>query len=243
MKEMNHRFRFSDTNPAVVLAVKTQQNADSNGPGFIWFGGFRSDMMGKKAESMVAHAAQLSCTTVRFDYSGHGQSSGNIVDGTISSWIAQALSVFRKFTRGPQVVLGSSMGAWIALRVAQELERIRESERLSGMLLIAPASDFTQYLMKPRLINDSNDSHVMRQLFFDDGDKNLVMDDELVVNAPIHILQGMKDSEVPYSHTMRLFSCLSQDNVTLTLIKDGDHRLSTDENIKLLKRTMTEFLR
>ncbi|MEQ9177202.1 MAG: alpha/beta hydrolase, partial [Nitratireductor sp.] len=120
-------------------------------PGLVWLGGYRSDMLGTKAEQLDLWAAENGHACVRHDYSGHGESGGAFRDGTISRWLAESLAVFRHFTDGPQILVGSSMGAWIALRMVQELNRGAPDDRVAGLVLIAPAPDFTVELMEPQL--------------------------------------------------------------------------------------------
>src|SRR5690606_11694585 len=120
-------------------------------PGVVWLGGFRSDMRGTKSEAIDDWAAGHGRAFTRHDYSGHGESGGAFRDGTISRWLAQSLAVFRQRTAGPQILVGSSMGAWIALRMVLELRRAGEGARVTGLLLLAPAADFTVELMEPQL--------------------------------------------------------------------------------------------
>ena len=244
----------------VSLAVKTAVAAgNSTNPGFVWLGGYRSDMSGTKAQTMVECAAHLGSDSVRFDYSGHGESAGEFADGCISDWVAQSIDIVRTYTTGSVVLVGSSMGGWISLRVVQELQKLGEQDRLSGLLLIAPAPDFTEELMKPQFTPDqliemrdngfisepseySDEPNIITQKLIEDGARNLVFSDELNLNVPVRILQGMKDPDVPFKHALRLVDHLIHDDVSITLVKGGDHRLSRDEDIALLKRTMGEFI-
>ena len=144
---LQHRWPDDGAAP-VSLAVR---KADRPGrPGLVWLGGFRSDMTGTKAQTLVDVAAHENVASLRFDYSGHGESTGDIRDGTISRWVAESLAMLRAHTDGPQILVGSSMGGWIGLRLAQELAKAGEQARLAGLFLIAPAPDFTHELMKPR---------------------------------------------------------------------------------------------
>src|SRR5690606_29382552 len=127
------------------------RHRQGSAPGAVWLGGFRSDMMGTKAEAIDNWAAENGRSFLRHDYSGHGESGGAFADGTISLWLAQSLAVFRHFTQGPQILVGSSMGGWIALRMIQELHKAGEGSRVAGLLLLAPAPDFTAELMEPQL--------------------------------------------------------------------------------------------
>jgi len=239
----------------VELAVKRAQGSDNSLPGFVWLGGFRSDMLGGKAQTMVDEAAALGASSMRFDYSGHGASGGAFRDGTISRWVGESLAVIEAHTKGPQILLGSSMGAWIALRLAQEMGKTGQTERLAGLLLIAPAPDFTAELMEPSFSEEENrqlrengfieqpsayseEPDLITRDLIEDGRANLVLNAPLALGCPVRILQGMKDPDVPYTHALRLVDHLAQDDVVFTLIKDGDHRLSEPGSLALLRRTM-----
>lgn len=220
-------------------------------PGIFWLGGYRSDMLGTKAEALDGWAAGNGHAFTRHDYSGHGESGGDFADGTISRWLGQSLAMFRERTVGPQILVGSSMGAWIALRMVQELHRSGDGERLAGLLLLAPAPDFTVELMEPQLsaqqrrdLEDkgrieehseySPEPNIYTRALFEDGRANRVMTGLIDTHCPVHILQGMEDPDVPYSHAMKLVEHLPADDVTLSLIRDGDHRLSRPQDIAMM---------
>jgi len=240
----------------VDISLKTAHGAHAQTkPGLVWLGGFRSDMEGTKAVAMVEEAARLGCSSLRFDYSGHGSSGGAFRDGTISRWVDESLAVFLEHTQGPQILVGSSMGAWVALRLSQELTRKGQADRLAGLLLIAPAPDFTTLLMEPSFTQSqlkslqdagyieepsaySDEPNIITRALIEDGRRNQVMSGELAVGAPVRILQGMQDPDVPFDHALQLVECLAQDDVQITLVKDGDHRLSRDEDIAMLLRTI-----
>ena len=237
----------------VEIAVRRR---DAPGrPGLVWLGGFRSDMTGTKAEAMVTTAARLGLPSLRFDYSGHGESGGAFEEGTISRWTAEALAVLRARTDGPQILVGSSMGGWVALRLVQELQRAGEAERIAGLLLIAPAPDFTDELMEPaftdaqraamardgRILEPtpySDEPNVITAALVEDGRRNRVLDRPPHVGRPVRILQGMADPDVPHTHALRLVEALVLDDVAITLVRDGDHRLSREADIALLERTI-----
>ncbi len=243
---------------STALAVKTLVGADNTPAGFVWLGGFRSDMAGTKADTMVKAAHEMKCAALRFDYSGHGISDGEFVEGCISRWAAESLEVIRQKTHGPQVLVGSSMGAWIALRVVQELHKMGEADRIGGLLLIAPAPDFTRELMEPEFTDHqraeietkgyleepseySDEPTIITKLLIEDGRENLVLDKELSVGGPVRILQGMQDPDVPWQHALRVVETLANDDVQMTLVKDGDHRLSRDQDLELLTKTLLQF--
>ena len=232
----------------VRIAVRHRAGA---APGVVWLGGYRSDMKGTKAQALDAWAAGHGRACTRHDYSGHGESGGKFEDGTISTWLAQSLAVFRRFTKGPQILAGSSMGAWVALRMAQELDRAGERERLAGILLLAPAPDFTVELVEPHLTKAQKKELETRGLFevpsdyspepdiytaalIEDGRKNRVLEGVIDTHCPVAILQGMEDADVPFAHALKLVEHLPADDVTLSLIRDGDHRLSRPQDIKMM---------
>ena len=216
-------------------------------------------MEGTKALSMVEEASRLGCPSLRFDYSGHGSSGGKFVDGAISRWVDESLQVLLQHTKGPQILVGSSMGGWVALRLAQELKARGEQNRLAGMLLIAPAPDFATRLMEPVFTEEqrselqdkgyieepsaySDEPNIITRELIEDGRHNEVLTGDLAVGVPVRILQGMEDPDVPYGHALHLVECLAHDDVQMTLIKDGDHRLSRDEDIELLRRTIAQMV-
>lgn len=215
-------------------------------PGLIWLPGYRSHMMGGKAIAINEFAEKNGYPFLRFDYSGTGESEGDFYQGSISLWLQESLTLFDKFCQGPQIIAGSSMGGWIALRMAQELKN--KNIPLAGLLLLAPAPDFTRDLVRPQMTNEQQQQLNKRgffevpyeneaepvpftKIFLDDGDKNLVMNELIDIQCPVYILQGMADKEVPYQHTLELVEHLPFDNVTLTLIRDGEHHLSRPQDI------------
>jgi pimeloyl-ACP methyl ester carboxylesterase len=234
-------------------------------PGILWLGGFKSDMRGTKAEVLAAHAAKTGQAYVRFDYSGHGESGGPFEAGTISRWLEEALAVFERAATlsgslGPQIVVGSSMGGWIALLLARALAIRKNSgaAKLAGLVLIAPAPDFTEALMwahmspevrreieekgswlRPSQYDDG--PYPITRALIEDGRKHLLLDRPIEIGCPVRILQGVLDPDVPWRHALKLVSCLAQDDVVLTLVKDGDHRLSRPEDIDRLLRVVDEL--
>jgi pimeloyl-ACP methyl ester carboxylesterase len=224
-------------------------------PGLFWLGGFRSDMEGTKAEALdsLAEARGLACT--RFDYSGHGKSGGRFLDGTVSRWLEEAEAVFDSSTRGPQVLIGSSMGGWLALLLAKRIQERGESKRLRGMVLIAPAVDMTKDLMldamsaaeKRRLRRTgfleqsseySSEPTTISLQLIEDGAKHLFGEHPIETGCPVHVIQGMQDPDVPWEHAVKLMERLAFDEAVLTLVRDGDHRLSRPEDIERLTRAV-----
>lgn len=224
-------------------------------PGLFWLGGFRSDMAGSKAEALDRWAAKARRQCTRFDYSGHGQSGGRFEDGTISRWLEEAKAVFDALTKGPQVLIGSSMGGWIALLLAKRLSQRGEAERLAGMVLIAPAVDMTKDLMwdgmspatKRRIRKNgflsepsaySDEPDVITLALIEDGKQHLFGDKPIEAGCPVHVIQGMQDPDVPWTHATKLMERLAFDDAVLTLVRDGDHRLSRPEDIERLIRAV-----
>ncbi|MCQ8872817.1 alpha/beta hydrolase [Mesorhizobium sp. LMG17149] len=223
-------------------------------PGIVWLGGYKSDMLGTKAQTLADWAAKEGRAFLRHDYSGHGESGGAFADGTISTWLTQSLAVFRHFTRGSQVLVGSSMGAWIALRMVQELRKAGDSN-VAGLVLLAPAPDFTAELVEPMLTKAqkrdlakkgffeepsdySTEPYIYTRALIEDGRDNLTMTGPIDTHCPVHILQGLADADVPASHALKLVSLLPADDVTLSLIPDGDHRLSRPQDLDMLVRAV-----
>jgi pimeloyl-ACP methyl ester carboxylesterase len=240
---------------ARAIAVNT---SPGGAPGIFWLGGFKSDMMGTKAEALAAWANKAGRACVRFDYSGHGQSKGAFTDGTIGRWLEESLAVFAQFCRGPQVVVGSSMGGWLALLLARELKQRRTRGELTGLVLIAPAVDFTEVLMWknfPPAVKDEIESkgvwirpsqydaegYPITKRLIEDGRAHLLLGSMIETGCPVRILQGALDPDVPWTHAVELVSRLAQDDVVLTLVKDGDHRLSRPEDIERLIDAVKEL--
>ncbi|MBA5775850.1 alpha/beta hydrolase [Stappia sp. F7233] len=230
-------------------------------PGIFWLSGFKSDMAGTKAEAVAEWAVAQGRPATRFDYSGHGVSGGDFEDGTISRWAEEALAVFNRFCKEPTIVIGSSMGGWIALLLARAHLKAggRDASRIAGMVLIAPAPDFTEELMWKHEFTDeirrtimetgryerpsdySEDPYVITRKLIEDGRGNLLLDKPVETGCPVTILQGQQDDSVPWRYAVRLAEALASDDVVLTLIKDGDHRLSREEDIARLIRAVSDL--
>ena len=257
----------TDSEPLAHIEVGTEKAARKiavraragNAPGLFWLGGFNSDMKGTKALALDAWAAEHGRACVRFDYSGHGESGGKFADGTIGRWLEESLAVFERFCAGPQVVVGSSMGGWIALLLAREIAKRGGRASLAGLVLIAPAPDFTEELMwkafspeiraeietkgvwlRPSQYGDGAPYPITRDLI-EDGRKHLLLGGSIAVGCPVRILQGAKDPDVPWRHAFALVHRLPADDVVLTMIQDGDHRLSRPQDIARIMAAVAEF--
>lgn len=244
---------------ASIAHIKDGPNDDLGPCGFFWLGGFMSDMTGSKAESLADLARVTRRTSLRFDYTGHGQSSGLFVDGTISQWLEEATHMFLTHTRNKRIVVGSSMGGWLALLLARRLqiEDASAYRRIGGMVLLAPAADMTLDLMWDRFSKDQKqemadhgiirlpssygDPYPITLKLIEDGATHRLLDKGLDVPFPLRILQGTEDMEVPPDHAFKTFEALRGPDVTLTYVKGGDHRLSTPGNLKLLRETVLQL--
>jgi pimeloyl-ACP methyl ester carboxylesterase len=226
-------------------------------PGVFWLGGFNSDMKGTKAAALDGWATEHGRALVRFDYSGHGESGGKFADGTIGRWLEDSLAVFERFCTGPQIVVGSSMGGWIALLLARELKRRKTKASLAGLVLIAPAPDFTEELMWKRFSREAKreieekgvwhrpseygDPYPITKHLIEEGRNHLILGAAIDVGCPVRILQGAQDPDVPWQHAMRLTHRLPAEDVVLTMIQDGDHRLSRPQDIARIIAAVAEM--
>jgi pimeloyl-ACP methyl ester carboxylesterase len=228
------------------------------GPGLLWLSGFNSDMQGTKALALDAWAAEHQRACVRFDYSGHGESGGAFIDGTIGRWLEESVAVFEQFCTGPQVVIGSSMGGWMALLLAREMARRPGSlMSLAGLVLIAPAPDFTEELMwkgfSPEIRNEIETKGVwlrpsqygepypITRALIEEGRNHLLLGSAIDVGCPVRILQGAQDPDVPWRHAFALAHRLPSDDVVLTVVRDGDHRLSRPQDIARMIASVAEI--
>jgi len=220
---------------------------------FVWLSGFKSDMSGSKVTVLEAWAKAQGHGVLAFDYSGHGLSGGAFEDGTISAWREDALAAIEGLTSGSLILVGSSMGGWMALLSALALE-----DRVAAMVLIAPAPDFTQKLMWPEFSaaqqaevleqgqtlrpSDYGDPYPITRALIEDGKQWALLDAPIALTMPIRILQGQEDPDVPWQHAFRLVDVLQSEDVVFSLIKDGDHRLSRDQDIARLMATCGELV-
>jgi len=228
------------------------------GPGLFWLGGFNSDMKGTKALALDVWAAERNRACVRFDYSGHGESGGAFIEGTIGRWLEESLAVFDRFCSGPQVVIGSSMGGWMALLLARAMARRAQSPAsLAALVLIAPAPDFTEELMwkgfSPEIRreietrgvwlrpSDYGDPYPITRALIENGRNHLLLGSAIEVGCPVRILQGAQDPDVPWQHAFALTQRLPADDVVLTMIQDGDHRLSRPQDIARIIAAVAEM--
>jgi len=222
-------------------------------PGVVFLGGFMSDMDGTKALALEDWATRRGRAFLRFDYSGHGQSSGAFTDGCIGDWAADARAVIETVTPGPQVFVGSSMGGWIAALLAGEIP-----DKLAGFVGIAAAPDFTEDSMwrdfsddeRTRLMregrvdlpSDYGDPYPITKRLIEDGRENLVLRRPLKIDVPVRLLQGTDDADVERAVALNLLDHIEGEDVRLTFVKHADHRFSSPETLALVEATLDELL-
>jgi pimeloyl-ACP methyl ester carboxylesterase len=240
------------------IAFRRRAAAKSGEPGVIWLGGFKSDMDSTKAAALDAHCAVDGRAFLRFDYSGHGLTGGDFSACTVSRWLEEAREMILAESDGPQVIVGSSMGGYLALLVARELAALGQTQRLKGFVLIAPAIDFTEALLWASLPDAvkreietvgfwarpsaySADPYIYTRALIEDGRNHLLLGGIARSHAPVRILQGRRDPDVPYTHALKLMERLAEDEATLTLVRDGDHRLSRPQDLELLMQAVDEM--
>ena len=228
-------------------------------PGIFFLGGFKSEMTGTKATALDSFGAKHGFAVTRFDYSGHGQSRGDFLDGTISNWLEDALAAFAT-TRGPQIVIGSSMGGWLALLLNRAL-RENSNNRVKALILIAPAVDMTEDLMRATFTEKehadlekhgqveqpsdySDEPYILTRALIEDGADHLLFGHgSIETGCPVHILQGAKDEDVPAAHAQKLLAHLTLDPVTFTLVPDGNHSLSRPQDLTKLNEIIIDLAR
>jgi pimeloyl-ACP methyl ester carboxylesterase len=227
---------------------------EGQAPGVIFLSGFHSNMTGIKATSIEAHCRARGQACLRFDYLGHGQSSGRFEDGTIGRWCEDALAVLDGLATGPQVLVGSSMGGWLMLLAA-----LKRPQRIHGLLGIASAPDFTEELLRPSLSEEaqaaleshgvwqrpsaySPDPYPITMGFLEEAKRHLVLGQRHALDCPVRLIHGMADPDVPFVYSLALAEAVAASDVAISLIKDGDHRLSRDADIRRICRTLDELL-
>jgi len=240
----------------VAIAYRFQEGAPER-PLFMWFPGFKSEMESEKATAVSNWAKSFGCGCLRFDYSGHGRSGGNFEDGTISKWLEEAATVLTSIRpSGPVYFAGSSMGAWIALLLAH---RASLDERLkpSGLALIAPAWDMTRLMWdrapteaRSALLSEgvykrpsqySEEPYLITRKLIDDGNRHLFNGGPIEFDKPVRIVHGREDADIPWEHSLKLMEILNCNDCHLTLIKDGEHRLSRPSDMAVLFSFLDAF--
>jgi len=225
-------------------------------PGVIFLGGFQSDMEGTKAMALEQWCIEHGRAFLRFDYQGHGTSSGRFEEGSIGEWAEDAISVLDHLTKGPQVLVGSSMGGWIMLLVA-----LARPDRVSALLGLAAAPDFTEDLMYKDLTEDqraelnangrvvlpseydTDDPYIITKKLIEDGKNNLLLRGPLDISVPVRLIQGMCDADVPWQTALKIQDALATTDVEIQFVKNGDHRLSESPDLLRLNRTLEHLLK
>jgi pimeloyl-ACP methyl ester carboxylesterase len=219
-------------------------------PGIAFLGGFRSDMTGAKALFLEDYCRARGRAYVRFDYFGHGASSGAFAAGTIGRWRDDSVAVIDSLTTGPQILVGSSMGGWLMLLAA-----LARKERVAALVGIAGAPDFTEELLWPRLSSAQRDElmttgaiageseydpagYIYTRTLIEDGRRHLLLHQPVALDMPVRLLHGMADESVPWQLSQRLAERLVSRDVVVSLVKDGDHRLSRDADLARLAQTL-----
>ena len=237
-----------------IAYVKHYHNRPKSGVGVMFLGGFRSDMSGTKASYLENWCINNKYNFLKFDYSGHGQSSENFEAGCISDWSADACAVLDQLTSGPQILVGSSMGGWISLLIGKE-----RPKRIAAFIGIAAAPDFTENSMWANLDHKSRhdlethgqieletdyspEPYIVTEKLISDGRLNLIMNSKLDAPYPIRLLQGMRDSDVDFSTAIRLSQHVNHDDVEVTLVKNADHQFSSVDCLEILKSKIESFL-
>jgi pimeloyl-ACP methyl ester carboxylesterase len=224
-----------------------------HGPTVVFLPGFNSDMAGTKGSELAGFCAGSGQAMLRLDYSGHGASGGEFTEGSIGRWTDDALAVIDRCSNGPLLLVGSSMGGWIALLAA-----LARPARVAALVGIAPAPDFTETLMWEAMTLDERatliragelmvpnrygDPYRVTRRLIEDGRRHLLLSRPIPLQCPVRLLHGQRDEDVPWEVSMRLADMLQADDVQITLIKDGDHRLSRTEDLDLLVRTIRALL-
>ncbi|RAI59820.1 alpha/beta hydrolase [Roseicella frigidaeris] len=238
-----------DRGDGTALAWRRRRGA---GPGVVFLGGFNSDMTGSKAEDLSAFCAGRGKAFLRFDYSGHGTSGGRFVDGTIGRWAADAAAVLAALTEGPQILVGSSMGGWIALLLA-----LRQPQRVAGLVGIAAAPDFTTRIeaalppeARVAMAREGvwhrpsayGDPYPITRALLEEGRNHLLLQAGVPLGIPVRLLQGQRDPDVPWEHALRIAEAIEGPDVQVLLVKDGDHRLSRPQDLRLLRQVLRALL-
>jgi len=230
------------------------QRVAGRGPSLVWLGGFKSDMTGSKAQALADWAAEEGREFLRFDYFGHGTSSGDFASGTITRWREDVLAVLDELTSGPVILIGSSMGGWLACLAA-----LARPERIAALVLIAPATDFTEKLMEPSLSPKAkadiardgfwvrpsdygDEGYPITKALLEDGRQWSILPGLVDISCPVRILQGGQDPDVPWDHALTLSQALKGPDIVFSLVRDGDHRLSRPQDLARLIATVRDAI-
>lgn len=238
--------------PGVELAYYKTVAETPTLPGVIFLGGFMSDMTGTKAVFLEQYCRERGQGFVRFDYQGHGASSGRFEDGTIGRWLQDALDVFDTLTEGPQIVVGSSMGGWLALLLA-----LRRPERVAGLIGLAPAPDFSDDVYHHELTQQQRHEieekgvtylpnlygapYPLTRQLFDEARQHYLLQQEIAIYCPVRLIHGRQDPDVPWQKSEKIKEKLLSQDVKIYWVEEGDHRLSRDQDLSLIGETVAEI--
>lgn len=238
--------------PGVTIAFHRSAGASKTLPGVIFCGGFRSDMTGTKATFLEAQCRERHQDFVRFDYTGHGSSSGAFEEGNIGSWLKDAEAVFDELTEGPQIIVGSSMGGWIALLLA-----LGRADRVAGVIGLAAAPDFSEdiynhefgeeerrHLEKTGIVyrpSGYGDPYPLTKQLFEEARRHLLLKNKIAIRAPVRLIHGKKDPDVPFEKSREIAKALTSADVRVIYIDDGDHRLSRPEDLEVIDAAVIEL--
>ena len=239
------------------IAYRFDAGASDDAPAIMWLSGFLSDMASTKVAFLSEWAAQKGYAMLRFDYSGHGVSGGDIEKASTGDWLQEAETMLEIVGNRPVIVVGSSLGGWISLLLARKLAE-RGDARLKGLVLIAPAWDMTEKLMWEKMSEESrntvltegvyyapsnyDDPYPLTKILIEEGRNHLLADGNILVNAPVRSLQGMQDEDVPWEHSAALVDLLATNDVDLTLVKASGHRMSEPEDLLRLARAIEALI-
>lgn len=240
------RFLSRASDGATIAYNRTDGRGAAATPGVVFLPGFRSDMEGGKALALERQCRERGRAFLRFDYTGHGQSSGDFEDGTIGQWAEDAVLAISVLTEGPQVLVGSSMGGWIMMLVARSLP-----DRVAGLVGIAPAPDFTEDILMANASAEmraaldetgvrheaseySDDPTPITRRLIEDGRRRLVLREPFSFEGPVRIIQGLADPDVPWRHALKIADAITGPDVEIVLVKAGDHRLSEPQDLARL---------
>jgi pimeloyl-ACP methyl ester carboxylesterase len=238
--------------PGVTIAYNRTEGGAGGMPGALFMGGFRSDMTGTKATFLETRCAARGQAFLRFDYTGHGRSSGTFEDGALSDWLQDSLDVLDTLTGGPQVVIGSSMGGWLALRLA-----LQRPERVAALILLAPAPDFTKDLWEAEFGIEERrhleqkgvvyrpsgygDPYPLTRRLFEDAKQHLLLHAKIPVRCPVRLIHGKQDPDVPWQKSRQIQDRLAAPDSRIIWVEDGDHRLSRPQDLELIDQTLVEL--
>lgn len=234
--------------PRADVAI-AHSRVEGKSPGVLFMGGFRSDMTGTKAAFLESRCSGREQAFVRFDYRGHGQSSGRFEDCVFSDWLRDSLDVFDNLTAGPQIVIGSSMGGWLAMLLA-----LQRPERIAGLILLAPAPDFTEDIWEREFREEERrhlaekgviyrpsrygDPYALTAKLFEDGRRLLLLRRKIPIRCPVRMIHGKQDPDVPWKKSRQIQDKMTARDSKIIWVEDGDHRLSRDQDLKLIDDTL-----